>query len=195
MRAVLAEPATRGRLLEALADKRGIARYGQSSVPMEDALANVALDLSGRPFCVYQADYRAGKIGDFEVEFDQSGKTPRIVGKEESSYAVGFLSHNEYENTYATTGDGLHRFVDPVDKETYLYSQFEVPDSRRVFAVFEQPDLKASFAFTVDAPEDWTVVSNTTAEVSEATAGARARRPYRYQTPNDSKPAPSIRTN
>jgi DUF4097 and DUF4098 domain-containing protein YvlB len=42
-----------------------------------------------------------GKIGDFEVEFDQSGKTLRIVGKEESSYAVGFLSHNEYEYTYA----------------------------------------------------------------------------------------------
>ncbi|UCD49550.1 MAG: imidazoleglycerol-phosphate dehydratase HisB [Phycisphaerales bacterium] len=55
-------------LLKALGDKRGIARYGQSSVPMEDALANVALDLSGRPFCVYNADYRAAKIGDFDVE-------------------------------------------------------------------------------------------------------------------------------
>ncbi len=75
--------------------------------------------------------------------------------------------------SYMTTGEGLHRFVDPVDKETYLYSQFEVPDSRRVFAVFEQPDLKASFAFTVDVPEDWTVVSNTTAEVSPAAPGSR----------------------
>jgi imidazoleglycerol-phosphate dehydratase len=55
-------------LLKALGNKRGIARYGHSSVPMEDALANVALDLSGRPFCVYKADYRAGKIGDFDVE-------------------------------------------------------------------------------------------------------------------------------
>jgi len=55
-------------LLEALGDKRGIARYGHSSVPMEDALANVALDLSGRPFCVYQAEYHTGKIGDFDVE-------------------------------------------------------------------------------------------------------------------------------
>jgi len=61
---------------------------------------------------------------------------------------------------YSTTGEGLHRFVDPVDGETYLYSQFEVPDSRRVFAVFEQPDLKATFAFTVVAPKDWMVVSN-----------------------------------
>ncbi|OHB65237.1 MAG: imidazoleglycerol-phosphate dehydratase [Planctomycetes bacterium RBG_13_62_9] len=55
-------------LLSALGDKRGIARYGHSSVPMEDALANVSLDLSGRPACVYNVEYRAGKIGDFDVE-------------------------------------------------------------------------------------------------------------------------------
>ena len=53
---------------------------------------------------------------------------------------------------YTNTGEGLHRFVDPVDDEVYLYTQFEVPDSRRVFAVFEQPDLKATFRFTVTAP-------------------------------------------
>ena len=61
---------------------------------------------------------------------------------------------------YMHTGEGLHRFVDPVDDEVYLYSQFEVADSRRVFAVFEQPDLKATFTFTVTAPAHWTVVSN-----------------------------------
>lgn len=61
---------------------------------------------------------------------------------------------------YMNTGEGLHRFVDPVDKEVYLYTQFEVADSRRVFAVFEQPDLKAEFTFTVTAPNHWTVVSN-----------------------------------
>ncbi|GAA3948480.1 aminopeptidase N [Microbacterium soli] len=61
---------------------------------------------------------------------------------------------------YTNTGEGLHRFVDPVDDEVYLYSQFEVPDSRRMFAVFEQPDLKATFQFTVTAPARWTVVSN-----------------------------------
>ena len=61
---------------------------------------------------------------------------------------------------YTNTGEGLHRFVDPVDGEVYLYTQFEVPDSRRVFAVFEQPDLKATFRFTVTAPEAWQVVSN-----------------------------------
>jgi aminopeptidase N len=61
---------------------------------------------------------------------------------------------------YTNTGEGLHRFVDPVDGEVYLYTQFEVPDSRRVFAVFEQPDLKATFQFTVTAPSAWQVVSN-----------------------------------
>jgi len=61
---------------------------------------------------------------------------------------------------YVNTGEGLHRFVDPVDSKVYLYSQFEVPDSRRVFAAFEQPDLKATFDFEVVVPTDWVVVSN-----------------------------------
>jgi aminopeptidase N len=61
---------------------------------------------------------------------------------------------------YTNTGEGLHRFVDPVDDEVYLYSQFEVPDSRRMYPVFEQPDLKARFTFTVTAPAHWQVVSN-----------------------------------
>ena len=61
---------------------------------------------------------------------------------------------------YTNTGEGLHRFVDPVDQEVYLYTQFEVPDSRRMFAVFEQPDLKATFSFNITAPSYWKVVSN-----------------------------------
>ncbi|MFJ3928765.1 MULTISPECIES: aminopeptidase N [unclassified Streptomyces] len=68
---------------------------------------------------------------------------------------------------YTNTGEGLHRFVDPVDQQAYLYTQFEVPDARRVFACFEQPDLKAAFAFTVKAPEGWTVISNSPAASSE----------------------------
>ena len=64
--------------------------------------------------------------------------------------------------TYSHSGEGLHRFVDPVDDRVYLYSQFEVPDARRVFTTFEQPDLKSVFTFNVTAPAHWTVVSNTT---------------------------------
>lgn len=61
---------------------------------------------------------------------------------------------------YSHSGEGLHRFVDPADDRVYLYTQFEVPDARRVFATFEQPDLKARFTFHVTAPSHWKVVSN-----------------------------------
>ena len=61
---------------------------------------------------------------------------------------------------YSHTGEGLHRYVDPADGEVYLYSQFEVGDARRVFANFEQPDLKAVYTFTVTAPSSWRVFSN-----------------------------------
>ncbi|QAY61458.1 aminopeptidase N [Microbacterium protaetiae] len=76
----------------------------------------------------------------------------------------GLATHNELvvdaDCLYTNTGEGLHRFVDPVDGEVYLYSQFEVPDSRRMYTVFEQPDLKAGFQFTITAPAAWKVVSN-----------------------------------
>ncbi len=61
---------------------------------------------------------------------------------------------------YMNTGEGLHRFVDPVDNETYLYTQFESADARRMYACFEQPDLKATFQLTVTAPDHWQVISN-----------------------------------
>jgi len=67
---------------------------------------------------------------------------------------------------YMNTGEGLHRFVDPEDGETYLYSQFEVADTRRVYAVFEQPDLKATFQFSIKAPRHWHVISNSPTPVA-----------------------------
>ena len=78
------------------------------------------------------------------------------------------------DGRYMHTGEGLHRFVDPVDGEVYLYTQFEVPDSRRMFAVFEQPDLKASFRFTVTAPAHWEVVSNSPTPIPEPVEGTDA---------------------
>ncbi|MFM1825429.1 MAG: aminopeptidase [Actinomycetota bacterium] len=63
--------------------------------------------------------------------------------------------------SYMNTGEGLHRHIDPVDKEVYIYTQFEVPDCRRVFPVFEQPDIKGVLNLTVKAPSKWTVISNT----------------------------------
>ena len=74
---------------------------------------------------------------------------------------------------YSKTGTGLHRTVDPVDKEAYTYTQFEPFDAHRVFACFDQPDLKATFVFDVEVPEGWVVVSNTR---PNAQAGRRQSR-------------------
>lgn len=84
---------------------------------------------------------------------------------------------------YMNTGEGLHRFVDPVDNEVYLYSQCQVADARRIFPNFEQPDLKATFQLTVIAPARWEVVGNQPAPTPESldrevsiTAGERPNR-------------------
>ncbi|MCS5480347.1 aminopeptidase N [Corynebacterium sp. YIM 101645] len=61
---------------------------------------------------------------------------------------------------YSRTGEGLHRFVDPADNLTYLYTQFETADAKRVFACFDQPDLKATYDISVTTPTDWKVISN-----------------------------------
>ncbi|MCY0906481.1 aminopeptidase N [Arthrobacter sp. H14-L1] len=61
---------------------------------------------------------------------------------------------------YSRSGEGMHRFVDPADGQTYLYTQYEPADARRVFANFEQPDLKAPFTFHITAPSGWEVASN-----------------------------------
>ncbi|MBM9434146.1 aminopeptidase N [Flaviflexus equikiangi] len=72
---------------------------------------------------------------------------------------------------YSTSGEGLHRFVDPVDESVYLYTQYEPADCRRVFATMEQPNLKASFTFHITAPAEWTVLSNTEAVSTEQVDG------------------------
>ncbi|MER7727274.1 aminopeptidase N [Streptomyces sp. NPDC096323] len=65
---------------------------------------------------------------------------------------------------YSRTGEGMHRFTDPTDNETYVYTQLFMEDVQRVFAAFDQPDLKSVFALTVTAPEGWTVLGNGIAE-------------------------------
>ncbi|MEV7021116.1 aminopeptidase N [Kitasatospora sp. NPDC093558] len=79
----------------------------------------------------------------------------------------------EADCAYSRTGEGLHRFVDPADGETYLYTHYEPADARRVFANFEQPDLKAPFTFTVTAPAAWDVWSNAVHEDVTEQDGAR----------------------
>ena len=64
------------------------------------------------------------------------------------------------ECAYSRSGEGLHRFTDPADGRVYLYSDLETFDAHRVYACFDQPDMKASYELTVTAPADWLVVSN-----------------------------------
>ena len=80
---------------------------------------------------------------------------------------------------YMHTGEGLHRFVDPADGQAYTYSQFEVPDARRVYTTFEQPDLKSTFTLTVKAPKGWKVFSNAPTPAPEEDGEAWV---YRFAT-------------
>ena len=92
---------------------------------------------------------------------------------------TGLQAENELvvraDCAYSHSGEGLHRFVDPVDGRVYLYTQFEVPDARRVFTTFEQPDLKSVFTWTVTAPAGWKVVSNAPTPEPEDLGDDKAR--------------------
>ena len=93
-------------------------------------------------------------------EYDESRGIP-LIGLAQNNVLVVHA-----DCRYSNTGEGLHRFVDPVDGHVYLYSQFETADAKRMFACFDQPDLKATFDVIVTAPAHWQVISN------GATAGA-----------------------
>ncbi|CAM3827906.1 aminopeptidase N [Tsukamurella strandjordii] len=105
---------------------------------------------------------------------DVSGYT-----EEQGLRLTGLAEQNELvvsgQFHYSNTGEGLHRFTDPTDDAVYLYSQFETADAKRMFACFDQPDLKAVFDVTVTAPSSWTVVSNG-AESATATLATGAQR-------------------
>jgi len=77
----------------------------------------------------------------------------------------------DYERLHSTNGEGLHRMVDPVDGRVYTYSHFEPAAAHQMFALFDQPDLKATYQVNVSAPADWSVVS-TTRESKVEDAGA-----------------------
>ena len=92
----------------------------------------------------------------------------------------GLAAENELrvaaQCAYSRSGEGLHRFTDPADGGTYLYTDLETFDAHRVYACFDQPDLKASFEFTLRTPEGWLAVSNMAPDVSAEPAGDSAIR-------------------
>jgi aminopeptidase N len=65
----------------------------------------------------------------------------------------------DYTRAHSTNGEGLHRMVDPADGRVYTYSHFEPAAAHQMFALFDQPDLKATYQLAVTVPADWTVVS------------------------------------
>ena len=64
-----------------------------------------------------------------------------------------------FKRLYSDDGEGLHRFVDPIDDKVYLYSHFEPAAAQQMFALFDQPDLKATYTLSVSAPANWSVLS------------------------------------
>jgi aminopeptidase N len=92
----------------------------------------------------------------------------------------GLAAHNELvvdaECAYSRSGEGLHRFADPADGNVYMYSDLETFDAHRIYACFDQPDMKAAYELTVRAPEGWLVVSNMAPDVDGGVpAGGGAR--------------------
>ena len=100
------------------------------------------------------------------------------------------------EMAYSRVGEGMHRFDDPADGRTYLYTQGFMNDAPRVYACFDQPDLKAVFCFTVTAPEGWTILGNGRAEQTEPGRWVCARTPpiSTYLTAIVAGPYHSVRT-
>jgi aminopeptidase N len=112
--------------------------------------ANTVIDLAAKSI-------RSATLNDVALDvagYDESTGIPL------SGLAARNVLVVDADCLYSNTGEGLHRFVDPVDDEVYLYSQFETADAKRMFACFDQPDLKATFDVAVTAPEHWQVISN-----------------------------------
>lgn len=101
-------------MLKALGDKKGIIRYGNSSVPMEDALANIAIDLSGRPFCAYDVNYTSSRIGDFDLEcIEEFLRSLANNGKFNIHIAVPYGTNNHHiaEAIFKGLGQAMGRAV------------------------------------------------------------------------------------
>jgi aminopeptidase N len=149
----------------------------------------IALDLTTGPDGPEPADeehfgsrcvihFTAREDGDTFVELRPArlhtltldGRALDPAALEDNRYPLTGLTAGEHELTveadmrYSRTGEGMHRFTDPADGETYVYTQMFLEDVQRVFAAFDQPDLKAVFEISVRAPRGWTVLSNGVAE-------------------------------
>ncbi|WP_226344093.1 aminopeptidase N [Agilicoccus flavus] len=122
----------------------------RSTIRITCSVDETFLDFLGESVDAVEVNGRA-----CEVEYDGARVTIRgLVPDAENVVTVRARAR------YSRSGEGLHRYVDPADGLTYLYTQYEPADARRVFVDAEQPDLKSRFTFVVTAPSDWEVLSN-----------------------------------
>ncbi len=167
-------PTTSANLTKAEAEQR--------SAGIEVHAYDVDLDLTGAPdprvggfasttrlsFLSHLEDVRLDYLGESVTALQVNGEArdPDEVWDGAALHLTGLAPNRPNRvvvrgvSAYSRTGQGLHRFVDPVDGETYLYSHLEPADARRIFATFEQPDLKCSIILHTTAPAGWSVVSN-----------------------------------
>ncbi len=131
------------------------------STRTENFPSKTTLEFAAREGNSTWVDYIAPKVSHIEL----NGQPVDLSAHD--GYRIhlqNLKSHNTLvvvgESKYMNTGEGMHRFIDPVDDEVYLYTQFEIADARRVFACFDQPDQKATYQFTITAPDHWKVQSN-----------------------------------
>ena len=136
-------------LCDASGEKPGEGTFRSRSTVRFTAKAGASTYLDLTAAALVSATLNGTPVADFD------GNRLQLPGLADDNVLVV-----EADMTYMRTGEGLHRFVDPVDNGVYLYTQFETFEAHRMYGCFDQPDLKATFAFTVKAPRDWVVVSN-----------------------------------
>lgn len=133
--------------------------------PNESFVGKVDIQFEGKKIRDLRLDYFQGSIksivfneeplNDFEYQNGQVLLPSNRLMIGNNTVSISF------ETPYAKTGNGLHKFLDPDDKETYVYSQFEAFHANKMFPCFDQPDLKATFQLQVRAPKNWKVISST----------------------------------
>ncbi len=154
-----AESADRARLLQvesyevALDLTRGAEVFGSTSVIRFGCR---------RPGASTFVDLIADRI--HQITLNGTAIDPATAAADGRILLTGLADRNELtiaaDCRYSADGTGLHRAVDSADGKIYTYTKFEPAYARRVFANFEQPDLKAAFTFHVTVPAGWTVLSN-----------------------------------
>ena len=171
--------------IQALTHEEAITRakqVGKTSYVLWFGLDEKELEFQGRTVVIFDLkpkakdaskkldmDFEGGKIKSISINgspiqnFDSKERFDghRLHFQLSELRSAGNRIEISYTHPYSNDGEGLHRFSDPIDNQVYLYSNFEPYKAHRLFPCFDQPDLKASYELTVEAPENWTVIANT----------------------------------